>query len=136
MQIQNADTAARRHAIIVAAVLIILLGGALVALQSLGADWLANHISARPILLPAIGVLLIMPVLVFAVYVFRKGGRVIRALRFPVPGDRIIRDTVVREGQAAVMVGRLMQLLSALLVICSLWIPWLLWRLSETLVIA
>ena len=132
MTIQPADPAARARAIRIAVALAVLFAGLLMAFQWLGGEWMTHRVAKQPMWLPVIGLVFMMPILVFAVLAFRKGGQAVRALRFPVPGDRVIRPTPVREGAAAIRVGRLMQLLSVLLLGCALGIPWLLWRLAES----
>lgn len=47
------------------------------------------------------------------------GRRVRRALRFPLPRARVLRDTVVLEGQAAASRGMVIQLLGGLVMLCA-----------------
>lgn len=57
------------------------------------------------------------PLYVFAGYLFLTGHRVIDARRYPPPGQRVIRDTKIMEGHAAVTRGRLLQALSVILTV-------------------
>ena len=51
-------------------------------------------------------VVLSAPLVAFAVYLWSLGAKVLRARQFPPPGYRVIRDTPVIGGQAAVLRGR------------------------------
>lgn len=133
MAIQRADPAARRRAIMVAIPGILVLAGLLALVQRADMDRLAGRITETPTLLPLAGLLLVLPIVVFAIHGFRRSRRVIQARRFPVPGERTIRDTRIREGRDAIRLGRFMQALSVLLAVCCLGIPWLLWQLADTI---
>jgi len=56
--------------------------------------------------------LLLAPLLGFGAYLWSLGRRVIRASTFPPPGLRVIRDTPVISGEAAVLRGRQLKLLA------------------------
>lgn len=56
-----------------------------------------------------------LPVLGLAGYFWRLGVAIVRAERFPAPGTRVMRDTVVLRGAPARRRGRLMQLVAVLL---------------------
>jgi Flp pilus assembly pilin Flp len=64
---------------------------------------------------------------------FRYGSRVAAARRFPLPGERVVRDTRVRNGAAAVSYARILQLLSLLLCGGAAALPVMFWRILETL---
>ncbi|MGH7571407.1 MAG: hypothetical protein ACREMK_06140 [Gemmatimonadota bacterium] len=49
-----------------------------------------------------------------AFYLWSLGGKVLRAGQFPPPGYRVIRDTPIRGGQAAVLRGRGFRILALL----------------------
>ena len=136
MKIQKADPQARRKAMLIAVILVLVLA-ALLALVMQGiqdTDSMARLIVRYSILLPAAGLVVIAPILLFALFAYRKGSRVSAAGRYPLPGEKVIRDTRVRDGRQAVTLGRVFRLLAVLLVVCSLTIPWLLWRLGGTLI--
>jgi len=56
----------------------------------------------------------------FSVYLYWYGWRVVRSRRMPPPGTRVIRDTKVIEGDAAVTRGRLAMALAVILLAVSL----------------
>lgn len=72
-----------------------------------------------------------IPTLVFAGYFWRLGGRVIRSNRFPPPGMRVVRDTVVWQGDGARRRGRMLQALALALTFIVGGIVALLWRLAS-----
>ncbi|HVE52254.1 MAG TPA: hypothetical protein VNB23_02595 [Ramlibacter sp.] len=56
--------------------------------------------------------------LVLAAVLWRSGNEVIAAARFPAPGTRVLRDTPVLEGEAAVRRGRLLRVLAGAVAGC------------------
>jgi hypothetical protein len=64
------------------------------------------------------------PPLAFAIYLWSLGAKVLRARQFPPPGYRVIRDTPVIGGQAAVSRGRGFKVLALCLGVASalLWL--------------
>jgi hypothetical protein len=118
-EVQRADPAARRRAI-----LVVVFGAAAGALLILGFeelrgplyDWVRSEPAetarrARLVLLLS-AALLAVPAIVAAVYLWRLGTRVLRAQQFPPPGFRVIRDTPVFEGDAAATRGYAIQVLA------------------------
>ena len=73
------------------------------------------------------------PILGFAGYFWRIGGRVIRAERFPAPAAAVFRDTVVLRGRSARRRGRVMQLCAAILILAAAGFGIFLWRLVSLL---
>ena len=63
--------------------------------------------------------MLSLPLLAFAVYLWRLGARVQFAKRFPPPGYRVIRDTPVLVGKAAVTRARSLKLLALCLMVAA-----------------
>ena len=120
--IQRADPEARRRALI-ALVFAIAVGGLLIAAFEhfrgpLG-DWLRSDPTqtaqrARWIVF-ASAVLLVVPAIGVAVYLWRLGAKVLRSRRFPPPGARVVRDTPVVEGDAAATRGQALQILGVCL---------------------
>lgn len=47
----------------------------------------------------------------------------IRVERFPLPGQKVVRDTPVREGRAAIVHGRVLQALAVLLAVAAAALP-------------
>lgn len=68
-----------------------------------------------------------------AVYCWRLGARIVRSSRFPPPGMRVIRDTVVLHGQQAWRRGRALQALAVILVLTVVGFSMVLWRLVALL---
>ena len=78
-------------------------------------------------------VVLSAPLLAFAVYLWSLGANVLRARQFPPPGYRVMRDTPVIGGRAAVSRGRAFKLLALCLGIASVLLWLLLWRFAWVL---
>lgn len=68
-------------------------------------------------------------VLWLGVSFLRAGTRVRRVALWPLPGTRVIRDTPVLRGDAAVARGRLMQVAAVALFLCAAAIGVVAWRL-------
>ena len=66
-------------------------------------------------------------------YLWSLGAKVLRARQFPPPGYRVIRDTPVIGGQAAVLRGRGLKVLAVCLALASALLWLLLWRLAWVL---
>jgi hypothetical protein len=62
---------------------------------------------------------------------WRLGGRVRRAAQWPLSGARVIRDTPVLRGAAAVSRGRVLQGVGAALFLCAASVSVLAWRLHN-----
>lgn len=63
----------------------------------------------------AAALLLGAPLIAFAVYLWLLGVRVVRAQQFPPPGFRVVRDTPVVSGPAAVTRGQAVQVFAVCL---------------------
>lgn len=137
MEIQRADRRLRflaalmlMAAVAVGAVALLLLQGWLAELKQLA------FVDAQPRLLAAFawisGSACIM-LLALGIHVWRVGARVRAAAQFPPPGARVLRDTVVLRGVAAIRRGRFIQGAGVVLMLC---VPALLaasWRLYSVL---
>jgi hypothetical protein len=111
--VQRADPVARTW------VLIALI--AFVAVAVLGwrefSNWLLDLRSVPPaeamrVLLLALRLLILgmgLSLVALALYLLSLGKRTRHAIRYPPPGARVIRDTVVLEGEEALVRGRLLQ---------------------------
>lgn len=64
-----------------------------------------------------------------AASLWRSGGRVRRAAQWPLPGSRVVRDTLVLRGEAAVARGRLMQVTGVVLFLCAACVSVVAWLL-------
>jgi hypothetical protein len=139
-EVRRADPAARRQA-----VRFVILGALIGSVLIVGferyrtpvRDWLLSkpeelaHRVKLVFLLSA--VVLSAPLLAFAVYLWSLGANVLRARQFPPPGYRVMRDTPVIGGRAAVSRGRAFKLLALCLGIASVLLWLLLWRLAWVL---
>jgi hypothetical protein len=137
---QVADPAARRRA-----VLLVVVGGVVAGLLTFALehyrepllDWLLSEpeqsLPRLRIIVLLFSVLLSAPLLAFAAYLWSFGGRVTRAQRFPLPGQRLIRDTPIIEDKAAVTWGRNLRVLAILLGLAGAMSCWLFWRLASAL---
>jgi hypothetical protein len=135
MEIQRADPRLRRIAGLLFVALVLACAVALLALQS----WLsgvaqAARSTAQVQLLAAFGSLVgisCLALLVLAIYLWRIAARVLAAQQFPPPGMRVVRDTPVLRGAAALRRGRIIQGIGGLLVLCSLALAVAAWRLHS-----
>lgn len=141
-EVRKADTSARRQAVL------LIIFGALVGALLIVAferyrtplrDWLLSkpgELGYRVRLVFFLSaIVLFTPLVAFAVYLWSLGVKVLRARQFPAPGYRVIRDTRVIGGQAAVLRGRGLKVLALCLgvvaaLLCLSFVR-LAWVLSE-----
>ena len=138
--IQKADAGARRQAMALVA------AGALAGALMMAAveryrlplhDWLlsdpehftqrlglVSHLAAAALALPFLG---------FALYLWSLGAKVMRTRRFPPPGQRVVRDTPILQGPAALPRGRRLKILAVCLGAAGAAFWLLFWRLVSTL---
>jgi hypothetical protein len=122
-EIQRADPATRRRALLAAVVIALAGWAAFFVLQ----DWLAGLEDADPVRVRrALESAMIWaswaacaPVAVLALWLWRAGGRVGRAGRYPPPGAKVIRDTPVVHGDAARLRATALKALGLLLGLLS-----------------
>jgi hypothetical protein len=136
-QIQQADPGTRRFALVLLAATAVLGAGALALLdsyrQSLLSWFRAIESQVQLIIIVAALLVLLVPLLVMAAWVWSYGDRVLRDNRHPPEGVKVIRDTPVSHGAAARLYGRLYQGVAALFVLAALsvlWVSWMLWHLQ------
>ena len=121
-EVQKADPDARRRAIL-ALIFAAALGALLISgFDHFGApfrEWLTSEpaeTARRAKLALAVSIFVLsVPVIAFAIYFWLFGARVLRAQQFPPPGSRVIRDTPVVRGQAAVTRGHAIQVVAVCL---------------------
>ena len=77
-----------------------------------------------------------LPIFVAGIYLYSLGTRSVRAQRFPPPGAKVTRKTPVLEGAAGIRRGRLIQLISLLVLCCAAAIPVVLWFIFSSVVSA
>ena len=137
---QRADPAARRQA-----VWLLVAGTVVGALLILAFERyqlpLARWIRADPrdaahrltLALVAGAIVLSAPAVLFAGYLWKLGGRVLRAQQFPPPGYRAIRDTPIVTGPGAALRGQMFRILAVCLGTASLLLWLMLWRFARLL---
>lgn len=138
-EIQRADPTARRRAAIWLTVTLLLYGvivlyvernrARLETLLTEHGDFLLRH----PEIVAFLFLLLALPLMIGAIYLWRLGAAAIRSNRFPPDGVPVIVATPVIRGTAAVARGRLIQILAALIVFCSLSVPVYFWYILSLL---
>jgi hypothetical protein len=138
--VRRADPAARRQAVLFLVVATCLGALLIVAFERYRiplSDWVRGEPGlsaqrARSVVL-LLSVLLLVPLLALAAYLWSLGDRVIRQRMFPPQGFRVIRDTPVITGEAAVSRGRVLQVFAAGCGIAFAVLGLLLWWLTATL---
>jgi hypothetical protein len=121
-EVQKADPDARRRAILLI-VFAAALGGLLIAgfehYRGSFREWLTADpagTARRARLVLSLSVLaLSAPAIAFAVYFWQLGRKVLLAQQFPPPGYRVIRDTPVVRGAAAMTRGHVIQVVAVCL---------------------
>jgi hypothetical protein len=122
-EIQRADPATRRRALLAAAAVAAAGWAAFIVLQG----WIAGLHGADPVeTRHALEDAMLwgswaacLPVALLAVWMWLHGGRVVRAGRYPVPGSKVIRDTPVLHGDAARLRGTALRVLAVFLALLS-----------------
>ena len=121
-EIQKADPEARRKAVLLL-VFAAALGGLLVSgfdhMREPFREWLvsepAETVRRARLALSISMLVLAVPAIAFAVYLWLLGKKVLMALQFPPPGFRVVRDTPIVRGEAAVIRGHTIQILAVCL---------------------
>jgi hypothetical protein len=121
-ELQKADPEARRKAILVL-VFAAALGGLLISgfdhFREPLREWLQSdpaETARRARLALSVSMLVLsVPAIAFAIYFWLLGRKVLLAQQFPPPGYRVIRDTPVVRGAAAVARGHAIQILAVCL---------------------
>lgn len=136
-ELQKADPRARRTALVIVAagaiVGIVLLATA-TALRPSFEAWVGEDVPSRlRLAMVTVSLLAIVPPLWMSAYLWRLGGRAIRAERFPTADLHVIRNTSVLTGAAARRRGRWLQILAATLAGSVILLGVLLWRLLSLL---
>ena len=138
--IRPADPRARRQALalVVAAAVAgtLLFWGIERYLPPVG-DWIVSEPDRLPrrarLVVFFLWFVLVAPQVAFAVYLWRLGRRIVAAREFPPPGFRVIHDTVVLGGSAAVSRGRALQVLACCLTGAGVLASVMLWWIAESL---
>ena len=74
-----------------------------------------------------------VPLVGLAAYLFLLGQRIRRSERFPLEGERLVRDTVILRGDQAVFRGRVLQGMALALVLFAGGLAVALWRVVSLL---
>ena len=135
-KIQKADPGARRKALLIVG-LGIMIGALLIIGFERFRTPLLNWLLSKPEkLLYRVGlfcffssVLGSAPLFGFSVYLWSLGGRVTRFKRFPLPGHRVVRDTPILEGQAALARGRVFKIMAVLFGAAAVMLCYAIWSL-------
>jgi hypothetical protein len=136
-EVRRADPATRRQA-----VLFVVLGAFAGAVLIFGferyyipfRDWLLSEpekfrLRVNLVLLVS-AVLLSVPLVALAVYLWLLGAKVLHARQFPPPGYRVIRDTPIIDGKAAISRGRGLKVVALFLGVFAVLLCLLMWRLA------
>ncbi|HEY7742865.1 MAG TPA: hypothetical protein VIA19_07450 [Burkholderiales bacterium] len=121
-EVQKADPDARRRAALVL-IFAAAIGGLLISafehFREPFREWLVSDPAETPrrarLALSVSILVLSTPAIAFAIYLWLLGRKVLRAERFPPPGLRVIRDTPVIRGAAAVTRGHAVQIFAVCL---------------------
>ncbi|MCX4187290.1 hypothetical protein [Methylophaga sp. OBS4] len=132
-QIQKADPKARRKAIMT------LLGGVLIGtalffvLEYFIGNinlWLQSHaefLLSHTYVVFLVMSVLVLPVLLMAAYLIRFANKIIKTRCFPPPNTPVTRDVVILQGKMAVRRGRLIQILSWIILLAACAVPVTVW---------
>jgi len=136
-EIQRADPIARRRAMLLVVIGALLGGAAVLAFERcwpLIERWLLSDPAQLAQRIAAVTVFCVLltaaPLAGFAAHLWIRGARVRQHQRFPLPGERLVRDTLVIRGEAAAIRGRVLQCLAAGLAVLAIALAVLLGRLA------
>lgn len=133
--VRKADRSARRQVLLIAVLAalagILLLAG-LGRFHEILREWLLSdprEIARRVRLIYLLfAVVMSAPPLALAVYLWSLGAKVSRAREYPPPGHRVVRDTPIIDGSAAISRGRVLKLLALCLAVACACLWLLFWR--------
>jgi hypothetical protein len=138
--IQRGDSSARRRAILFVIIGSLIGGFALLAFERawpLIERWLVSDPEQWPQRVATLTGFLVLvtagPLFAFAIHLWRRGARIRRHRRFPLEGERRVRDTQVVRGEAAAIRGQALQYLAIALAVLAAGLAVLLWRLAAML---
>ena len=133
-EIQKADPNAVRTAVAVVACATLLGVVLIIATEKRHPElqaWIEQDVRIRiPMTLAAVSLLTVGPVIGVAAYLWRFGRRMIRTQRYPPAGFRMVRDTQVVTGDAAIRQGRLVLGLATTIGVAGVLLAFFLWRLA------
>jgi hypothetical protein len=136
-EIQRADPVARRRAVWVVVIGSLIGGVAIFAFERYRPGLEQWLVSDPDLLAPRLttvtlflAVIITAPLFVVAAYLWVRGTSVCRYQRFPLQGERLLRDTPVVRGQAAAVRGRVLQFFAVGLAVMATLLAWVLWGLA------
>jgi hypothetical protein len=138
--VQRADSTARRKAVIIV-IIIAIVGSLFIAVfegyRTQLYDWLlsdyeksTHRLRVLIILTAAFGAITLFA---FSAYLWFLGYKVSNSQRFPLPGQKVIRDSAILEGQAAVKRGRLLKAIAVFLAVTGVMLCFVFWKLISIL---
>lgn len=138
-EIQPADPGARRKALWILGIATLIGVCAILAFEYFQEDlrsWLERNIDylIRNSVVVFLGaVVFALPVLAAGIFLFLFGNRTVRSQRFPPPDYAVTRDTRVLKGLQATRRGRIIQLLSLLLMVAAGTLPFVILQIFGVL---
>lgn len=125
MAVEKANKQARNRSLLWLAVLCLPLPVLLDRLPSFlqGLADSPEILASRLSLICVVLYLLVLPMLVLCLWLWRFASTVVSGQRFPPVGTQVIRDIPVLEGEAAVTRGRIIQCLTAILFVLFTLLP-------------
>jgi len=98
--------------------------------------WLQRHIlflADHSYLIAVVAFALVAPVVTAGIYLYGYGRSAARSRRHPAPGYSVLRDVWIVESNAAVTIGRAVQIAAAMIILGSGSIPIMFWVLFQEL---
>lgn len=134
IEIQKADPQARRRAAVVIAVGMAIAAFLVLVLKdyrSVLLEWLVSRPELWPVRIKIVAIVLavlsVVPLYGISVYLWRFGGVVTEARRFPPPGSAVVRDTRILMGRDALRRGRTSRAMAVLLAVAATALAIALW---------
>ena len=130
-EIQQADTGAKRKSIWIVGITALLGAGAIWVFESCQGEfvaWLADnldYLAKNTLVVFLMALVFAAPLIATAIILFLLGRRIVKWQRYPPPDYVVYRDTRVLNGSRAIRRGRIMQLLSLVLLLAAGAIPFL-----------
>ena len=139
-EVQRADPVARRRTVLIV-LAGMLIGGLVISSFEHYRPRLERWLVSEPELLPermatvtaALAFVTVVPLLMFAIRLWTAAAKARRYQRYPPEGERVVRDTPVLRGGAAVARGRTLQGLAIALVVFAIGFALALWRLASAI---
>jgi len=92
-------------------------------------DWVVQDPGTRvPLTLTILGVMMVVPLVGFAVYLWRMAARVVEGREFPPKGYRVLRPGPVITGEAAMSHARGIRAVAIFFMVAAVALVIMLWR--------